>query len=66
MSEKAHQSFTELIVWQKAREFRKVIKQLADGFPPIEKFRLCDQMIQSSRGIAAAIAEGHGRFTYKD
>jgi four helix bundle protein len=66
MNEKAHQSFTELIVWQKAREFKTAMKQLADGFPSVEKFRLCDQLIRSSRSIAATIAEGHGRFTYKD
>jgi four helix bundle protein len=27
---------------------------------------LSDQIIRSSRGINATIAEGHGRFTYKD
>ncbi len=66
MNEKAHQSFTELEVWKKARTFKNEIKELTDSFPVHEKFRLIDQMIRSSRGITATIAEGHGRYTFKD
>jgi four helix bundle protein len=39
---------------------------LVKTFPIEEKFRLCDQLIRSSRSINANISEGHGRFTYKD
>lgn len=35
-------------------------------FPSEEKFRLADQIIRSSRSISTNIAEGHGRFTYKE
>ena len=42
------------------------LKEIADKFPPEEKYRLTDQLIRSSRSINANIAEGHGRFTYKD
>ncbi len=64
--ELSHKSFTELEVWKKARELKNEIKNLTDNFPVEEKFRLTDQLIRSSRSINSNIAEGHGRFTYKD
>jgi four helix bundle protein len=39
---------------------------LIETFPKEEKFRLCDQLIRSSRSIGSLISEGHGRFTYPD
>jgi four helix bundle protein len=66
MNEKAYQSFTELEVWKKARIFKNEIKELTKSFPAEKKFRLTDQIIRSSRGINATIAEGHGRYTFKD
>lgn len=63
---KAHQAFTELKVWQKARELKKEIEALAKTFPTEEKYRLSDQLIRSVRSINGNIAEGHGRHTYKD
>ncbi|MCC6910617.1 MAG: four helix bundle protein [Flavobacteriales bacterium] len=59
-------SFTELLAWQKAREVRKAISVLVKGWPAEEKFRLADQVIRSSRGPCANIAEGFGRFHEKD
>jgi len=64
--EEKNQSFTELDVWKKARILKNELKEIADKFPPEEKYRLTDQLIRSSRSIKANIAEGHGRFTYKD
>ena len=64
--EEKNQSFTELDVWKKARILKNELKEIADEFPPEEKYRLTDQLIRSSRSINANIAEGHGRFTYKD
>lgn len=66
MNDKQHQSFTELEVWKKARSLKNEISELTKTFPSEEKFRLTDQMIRSSRSINSNIAEGHGRFTYKD
>ena len=62
----SNQSFTELDVWKKARILKNELKEIADQFPPEEKFRLSDQLIRSFRSINSNIAEGHGRFTYKD
>lgn len=66
MNENAHKSFTELEVWKKARELKNEIKRLTESFPAEEKFRLTDQIIRSTRSITATIAEGHGRYSFKD
>ncbi len=59
-------SFTELEVWKKGRVLKNKIKALTDTFPSEEKYRLVDQLIRSSRSVNGNIAEGHGRYTYKD
>ena len=66
MSESSHQSFTELEVWKKARNFKNDIYELVKSFSPDEKYRLSDQLIRASRSINANLSEGHGRHTYKD
>ena len=66
MNENAHKSFTELDVWKKARVLKNEIKELTGTFPQEEKYRLTDQIIRSSRSTNAVIAEGHGRYTFKD
>lgn len=59
-------SFEDLKVWQQARDIRNEIFELVKEFPPEEKFRLCDQMIRSSRSMGDQIAEGYGRFHYQE
>ena len=66
MSENLYQSFTDLDVWKSARSLKIKVEDLVKTFPSDEKYRLCDQIIKSSRGIGAVIAEGHGRYSYKD
>ena len=66
MSQAQYQSFEDLIVWKKARDFKNEIFQLVKSFPAEEKYRLSDQLIRSSRSIPAQIAEGHGKRTNKD
>ena len=60
------ESFEELETWKLARQFKNEIKELTNQFPEQEKFRLTDQIIRSSRSVCANIAEGFGRFHYKD
>jgi four helix bundle protein len=62
----SYQNFEDLEVWKKARALKIEIRILTKTFPPEEKFRLCDQLIRSSRSINAQLAEGHGRRTYPD
>ena len=61
-----YQSFTDLNVWKEARSFQLLIFNLSKLFPPEEKYKLSDQIIRSSRSIAANIAEGHGRFHFQE
>ena len=55
-----------LEAWLKTRKLRIRISKLTKNLPSIEKFRLTDQLIRASRSVTANIAEGYGRFHYKE
>jgi four helix bundle protein len=60
-------SFTELNVYKECRSLRRQISQLVKSqFPDIEKFKLTDQIIRSSRSVTANLSEGYGRFYFKE
>jgi len=59
-------SFEDLEIWKKGRELRKKLSLLTKKFPSEEKYRLTDQIIRASRSVTANIAEGYGRFHYKE
>ncbi len=61
-----NRSFTDLEAWKAARKLKNKIWRLTRSFPSEEKYRLTDQILRSSRSVSAVIAEGHGRFTYKE
>ncbi len=56
----------DLESYAKAREFRRRISEFCRTLPKEEMFRLRDQMLRSSRSIAANIAEGHGRHHHQE
>jgi four helix bundle protein len=58
--------FTDLQVWQLARELRKLIYGLIRNFPSDEKFALAAQMRRAAVSITANIAEGFGRYSYQE
>lgn len=58
--------FTDLQVWQLAREPRKEIYALLPGFPPEEKFALAQQLRRAATSTTANIAEGFGRYSYQE
>ncbi len=59
-------SFEELEAWKLARNFKNEIRELVKTFPSDEKYRLVDQLIRCTLSVGANIAEGFGRFHYKE
>ena len=60
------ESFEDLFVYQKAREFSRNISKLVKELPEDEKYKLKDQMTRARRSITNNIAEGYGRFRYQE
>ena len=60
-------TFEELQAWKAARELRMfVFRQVVPTLIAKKEFNLADQIKRSSRSVTANIAEGHGRFHYRD
>lgn len=59
-------SFEKLNTWKDARSFVSEVYQRTHDFPEIEKFGLTNQIRRASVSIAANIAEGTSRVSYKD
>ena len=60
------ESFEELEAWKLARALKQKISGLADSFPDGERYLLTNQIIRSSRSIGSNIAEGFGRYHFKE
>ncbi|HOO51644.1 MAG TPA: four helix bundle protein [Alphaproteobacteria bacterium] len=59
-------TFEELACYQKAVEIRKEISLFCKDLPKEEDYKLKDQILRSSRSIAANIAEGFGRHHHQE
>lgn len=59
-------TFEELACYQKARKFRNKISEFCRTLPKTEEYRLKDQIIRSTRSVAANIAEGFGRHHHQE
>lgn len=60
-------TFEDLEAWQACRSFRLFIhKTVLPGLMQRKEFDLSDQLKRASRSITANIAEGYGRFHYRD
>jgi four helix bundle protein len=60
------QTFEDLEVYKKAREFRKQMYAVARKLPDFEKYELGRQIRRAAVSLTNNIAEGHGRYHYLD
>lgn len=58
--------FTSLTFYQKAVELAKELYPRTMKFPAYEKFNLGDQIRRALTSVTGNIAEGYGRYTFKD
>ncbi|MEN8253581.1 MAG: four helix bundle protein [Patescibacteria group bacterium] len=58
--------FSDLKIWQEATKISLQIYKLSRKFPTEEKFGITSQLRRCSTSVGANIAEGFGRYHYKD
>src|SRR3990172_3840052 len=58
-------SFTDLIVYQKAKGVSRTVFQLSKTFPKEEMYSLTDQLRRAARSIGAQIAEAWAKRRYE-
>lgn len=59
-------SFEDLECFKQCKLLRQMISLTVKTFPDKEQFRLTDQIVRCSRSTTNNIAEGFGRFHYKE
>jgi len=58
--------FTDLDVWKLARELRQAVYAATRRFPAEERHVLTSQLRRATVSITANIAEGFGRYSYRE
>src|SRR5438132_1491140 len=59
-------SFEDLDVWKVGRELRKELYSVADRLPNKESYNLAAQIRSAAISLTENIAEGYGRFHFKE
>src|SRR5579872_283903 len=59
-------SYRDLLAWQKAMDLVDEVYRVTRTFPKEEMYGLTSQMRRSSASIAYNIAEGQGRYTFRE
>jgi four helix bundle protein len=59
-------SYRDLLAWQKAMDLVDEVYCFTRDFPKEERYGLVSQMRRSSASIAYNIAEGQGRYTFRE
>lgn len=55
-----------LIIYRQAERIEIFLHKFTEKFPSDEKYRMVDQVRRASNAISSNIAEGYGRYTYKE
>ena len=63
---KNFRSFEDLQCWQACREVRIFVANLVKSYPKEEKYSIVDNMKRAARSTTQNIAEGFGRFHYRE
>jgi len=58
--------FTDLNAWKLGRELRKTVCGITRRFPTEERHGLSDQLRRAALSVTANVAEGFGRFSYRE
>jgi len=58
--------FTDLDAWKLGRELRKTVYGITRRFPSEERHGLADQLRRAALSVTANVAEGFGRFSYRE
>jgi len=66
MGDKSFKTFEDLQCWQACREVRIFVIDLVKSYPKEEKFSIVDNMKRAARSTTQNIAEGFGRFHYRE
>ena len=59
-------TFQNILAWQKAHEFTKMVYEITKTFPDDERFGLTSQFRRASVSIGANIAEGYKQLSRAD
>ena len=66
MGNNSLKTFEELKCWQACREVRIFITNIVKSYPKEEKYSIVDNMKRAARSATQNIAEGFGRFHYRE
>ncbi len=59
-------SFQDLDVWRTGRDIRRRLYLIANRLPNLERYNLASQIRRAAVSLTANIAEGYGRFHFKE
>jgi len=66
MGGNSFKTFEDLMCWQACREVRIFIMNVVKTYPKEEKYSIVDNMKRAAKSTTQNIAEGFGRFHYRE